>query len=866
MLSGDSHAEVFRRRFGGRVVDIGINSNSAAIALSLFGASATPTSTPTMGALAGLKPYVTNEPQKIADYEQQSGYKQDVAYFKAHIGKVKSVDDLVKDPKLLKIMLGAFNLQSDAQYPAKVKAILNSNLNDRASYANSLIDPRYQQFAQEFNVYTNKMSAFSNSTTINDVISKYTTNSYEASLDSVNPALRSAAYFLRNVGSITDAYNILGDTVLRNVVLTALNLPQTVANLPVEDQRRLIMSKIDITKLEVKGGSGSSGGTSATSAALDQANQDASAILNDRNIVGAAETSVQTVDERIVALQKSYQQLANIQNPSGPFAAEIPVQQAAAPVLVQQQALLNTAQAATGSITSALSQMQTLMQQVGSSTNTTPLADMKAQFQTLHDQIVSAISGATYQFDNGTGGATYTTQNLLDGSMSASISVQYDAKGDTVTVRPQDMGANSNFRAQLDAANQTFQNIIGAFDGNTIKTASTALSSAQTANTFVTQSMGNDVRNFSAAIASVKQWAGTYDTSQLYRGSQSLVDAGSRMTQINQILTQIQTVANQSSQMSPTADRTSVQSQYNDLITQLGKLINTPGQSNLDNLLNANPSASTPGYYSYGIDAGNSYTIQARAQDLVSSVLNPLSGADITSAANANAVLAMVKGGSVQTAVSNAGQQIGLDSQNFALAANTIDPRSAVDSQYRKLATDMTGLVSNADWLGTNLLDSKQAPLSLSVPTAGMNINIAPQNTYDTDVTQALNAGSQKLPSDPTDTSGALAALENARFNNARALSTIRQQINQLDLAKNITATHITQINQQQANSPTITPINATPLAQQIVQKYLSAADASNPVGGSSNSYVLQLMQGASGSSLDQTIASIGSMNLNISV
>lgn len=827
------------------------NSNNASLALTLLGGSTT-TSAPTSSALAGFTPYLVNEPQKLSDYTKQSSYQKALTYFQAHISKVKTVDALVHDPQLLNFILSAFNLQADAQYPAKVAAILNSNMSDKTSYANSLLDPRYQQLANAFNVHANGMTSFSNSTVVNAVISKYTTNTYEANLDNVNPALRSAAYFLRTVGSITDAYNILGDSVLRNVVITALGLPAQIANLPVADQRQLINSKIDVKKLETSGASSSSNSSSATSAALTTANSDASAILADRNIVGAAETSVQTVDERIVALQKSYSTLAAIQNPGGPTAAEIPVQQAAAPVLVQQQGLLNAAQSATSTVTSTLSQLQQLIQKVGTPGNTTPLSDLKTQFQTLHDQIKNAIAGATYQFDNGTGGATYTTQNLLDGSLGGPISVQYDAKGDTVTISPRDLGSSSAFQTQLDAANTAFQNLSGISDGATINAASTALNGAQAAGSFVIQSVANDAANFTKAIASVKTWAGTYNTAQLYRGSQSLVDAGSRLTQVNQLVTQIQQVADNSSKLPPTADRTTLQSQYSDLITKLGTAINAPSQSNLDNLLASNPNAATPGYYGYSIDTGGTYDIQARAHDLTGSVLSPLSGGDVASAADANSVIAMLTG-SVQTALTTTGQQIGLDNQNFSLAANTIDPRAAVDGQYRKLVTDMPTLVKNAAWNGSNVLDPKQAAITLNVGTANMSITITPDPTYGADVTQTLSNGSQSLPSDAADTSGALAQLETARFNNARVLSTIRQQINQLDLAKNITATKITSLTKQQSSTASLTPINSTPYAKQLVQKYLAAVDAQNSSTSGSASYALQLFQPTQ--TLDQTIA-----------
>jgi hypothetical protein len=213
----------------------------------LFGGS--PASAgPLMPAVAGFKRYVQNETQQIAQFEKGAAYKRDIAYFKANISKIKSVDELVKNQRLLKVVLTAFNLQGDVSSPAKIKAVLTSDLSDRNSFANRLIDPRYQQLAREFNVKVNGLSKFKDSAVIADVVSKYAINAYERSLSDINPALRDAAYFLRNIGNVTDIYQILGDKVLRMVVTQALGLPAEIANQSVQKQKQLIEAKLDIKK------------------------------------------------------------------------------------------------------------------------------------------------------------------------------------------------------------------------------------------------------------------------------------------------------------------------------------------------------------------------------------------------------------------------------------------------------------------------------------------------------------------------------------------------------------------------------------------------------------------------------------------
>lgn len=827
------------------------SSASASIALTLLGGSVSSSTGPTMSAQAGYLPYVANENQKIATYSQQSSVQQAVSYYEANIGKATSVDQIVQDPKLMTFILTAFGLQADANEPALVKQVLESDITDNSSLANTLLDPRYKQMAGEFDFAQAGMTNFSSGAVVSDVVNRYLTNAYETSLDSVNPALQNAAYFLRNIGSVTNAYGILGDPVLRDVFETTANLPAQIANLPVQDEAQLINSKVDISEFASSGSSSTS--TSTTSAALTSAQSDLSKLSSANGAVTAAQTQAQSVVNQISSIQTAYTNLATIQDPSGQFAAEIPVQEAAAPVLVEQQGVLSTAQKALGTVSANITQLQQLIQQAGSTTNTTPISTLQAQFTTLTNQIESAISGASYQYDNGTSGTAYTGVNILDGSMSSPITATYDSAGDKTSVNAQNLGSSSSFQAQLNAASAAFQTITGSTDGSDIQAAQTALTSAQSAASIVVSAVGNDANNFQSAIAAVPQWAGTYNTAQLYQGTQAVADAGSRMTQINVLLAQINGLAQQAAQTTDTGTQTSLQAQYTSLVSQLSTAITQTTNPNVDNLLETNP-GSTPGYYSYSLDTNGNYDIQAQTSDLVSSVLTPLQGMDLSSPADANSVLNALNG-NIQTTMASTSTQLGVESQTFTLAGGTIDPRAAVDNQYRQLVTSLSNVVSQAASGGTNLLDATQSNITVNVSSTEQTVTLSPQD-FAGQVTQVLTAGSEDLPSDPSDSTGAIAALNNAAFGAQDILDNINNDQNQLQFAISVTQTNITAL-QKQKTTPTTAGLTSNPsaFAVQFVQKYLATVDAQNAAAGSgSNSYVVQLLQG--GQSLDQTIGS----------
>lgn len=840
------------------MVDVGvlnsINSNSGL--LGLFGASSS--SQPTMTATEGFSIYLQNENQQIAKYSQEATVQQTVSYFKSHISQIKSVQQLTQDPTLLNFVLTAFGLQADDNSPALIAGVINSNLSKSNSLANELADPRFQQLAQEFNVASDGLANFSNSNVISDVVNRYLTNAYEVSLDSVNPALHDAAYFLRNIGNVSSAYNILADPVLRNVVLTATGLPQTIANLPIQDEAHLINSKINLKAFETSSSSSSTSSSTASSSSTTALSTDESQLTQLSSataVVTAAQTAVQNIVNQITSVTQAQANLANIQNTSGPFAAEIPVQEAAAPVLLEQQGLLTAAQKATSSVSSDLSQLQSLVQQAGDPNNTTPISTLQAEFTTLVSSITSAVSGATYQFDNNTGGTTYTSENLIDGSLGSAISVQYDSAGDTTTVNPQNLGSGSSFQTALNAAAAAFTSGTPNFT-----TAAAQLTAAQSSANAASTQVNSDATSFNSAINSVSapfsKWAGTYNTASVYLGDQSVVDAGARLSTINLLVSQIQNVAQTSAQASTTADRTTVQNQFSSLISQLSTAINSTNLSGVDNLLNSSTNNS------YNV-IGN-YDIQAQGQDLVTNVLNQLNTLDVSSQADANAVLAAIGTGStVSNALSQASTQIGVDSQYFALAS-TIDPASTVYSQYATLASQVPVLVSQAQSGSTNLLDVNQVlPISVTANAANQVITINPESSFNANVQQLLATGASQLLTSSTQ---AFSTLNSVSFNANQTLSDLNNDLNQLSYATNVTNAAIKNLQKQQAAAPATVglPSHPTAYALSFIKGYLATADAnaaSNGTGvASGSSSLLSLFSGATSSSNTSSITNIGSL------
>lgn len=75
---------------------------------------------------------------------------REIAYYEAHIGQVKSVDDLLGDQRLYAYAMKAYGLEDMTYAKAFMRKVLEEGAASAASFANRLADDRYTAFAKAF--------------------------------------------------------------------------------------------------------------------------------------------------------------------------------------------------------------------------------------------------------------------------------------------------------------------------------------------------------------------------------------------------------------------------------------------------------------------------------------------------------------------------------------------------------------------------------------------------------------------------------------------------------------------------------------------------------------------------------------------
>ena len=175
---------------------------------------------------------------------------RETEYYLEHIRDIKTIDDFFKDTRIYRYAMKAFGLEDMTYAKAFMRKVLAGGIDDKKSFANTLTDPRYKEFAEAFN-----FKRYGNATTVFDraqqgTVDRYVRQTLEQDAGQKNEGVRLALYFERKAGSIESAFHILADAALLKVVQTALAIPSATSAMDIDKQAKLIESRLDVADLK----------------------------------------------------------------------------------------------------------------------------------------------------------------------------------------------------------------------------------------------------------------------------------------------------------------------------------------------------------------------------------------------------------------------------------------------------------------------------------------------------------------------------------------------------------------------------------------------------------------------------------------
>ncbi|HYH20720.1 MAG TPA: DUF1217 domain-containing protein [Azospirillum sp.] len=155
--------------------------------------------------------------------------KRNIEYFQANIGTITTADELIKDDKLYRFVMEAFDLGSQIYARGLIRKVLNEGVSDPAATANRMSDTKFKEMATVLGFKEAGGATLKEPAIVQAIVDRYIDVKMEVSAEEKNPAVRLALYFQRKASRITNWYQILADRALQKVVFTAFDIPEQAA-------------------------------------------------------------------------------------------------------------------------------------------------------------------------------------------------------------------------------------------------------------------------------------------------------------------------------------------------------------------------------------------------------------------------------------------------------------------------------------------------------------------------------------------------------------------------------------------------------------------------------------------------------------
>lgn len=189
------------------------------------------------------------EAKGAAEAAKNPQLQRTLGQFRDAVERAPNVEAALKDPRVLAVVLPAMGLSDALDKPALAMRALTSDPADQKSLANRLGDPRWKEAITTLDLSRRGLDALRDPKVQKVLADSMARVAWREGLNESNPGISDALYFQQRAPTVTSAYGILGDAVMRRVVTKALGLPDQLAVQSVEAQARAINSRLKVEGL-----------------------------------------------------------------------------------------------------------------------------------------------------------------------------------------------------------------------------------------------------------------------------------------------------------------------------------------------------------------------------------------------------------------------------------------------------------------------------------------------------------------------------------------------------------------------------------------------------------------------------------------
>ncbi len=200
-------------------------------------------------ATANFRLITENLPRSLQTTAARPDVERQTEYYLANISEVKSAEEFIANDRLFRYAMKAHGLEEMTYAKAFMRKVLDEGIDNPDSFANTLVDKRYRDFAESFNFKRYGETATAFDRTQKGTVDKFYRQTLEEQAGSQDEGVRLALYFARKAPEIETVYELLADRALLRVTQVVLGLSEATGALDVDKQAALISKRIEIEDL-----------------------------------------------------------------------------------------------------------------------------------------------------------------------------------------------------------------------------------------------------------------------------------------------------------------------------------------------------------------------------------------------------------------------------------------------------------------------------------------------------------------------------------------------------------------------------------------------------------------------------------------
>ncbi len=196
-----------------------------------------------VGGLAGLALLDRTAERQIELFSRNPDLRRDIEAFRARAGGIETVDELMADRQVLRVVLGAFGLDDDLDRRAFIRKIVEEGSLDPSAFANRIADPAYRELAAELG-FGDLGGRLALAEVRDRLVDRFRLRQFERAVGERDVDLRLALTFRREIARIAGSetadtsgwLRALGSRPLRRVIEAGFGLPPQFVALDLDAQ------------------------------------------------------------------------------------------------------------------------------------------------------------------------------------------------------------------------------------------------------------------------------------------------------------------------------------------------------------------------------------------------------------------------------------------------------------------------------------------------------------------------------------------------------------------------------------------------------------------------------------------------------